>query len=217
MVFRPSIWPPPCGTMEAGAKAGFGSHESLGALGGNRILSNQHTARFNTALQRLTDEAHTLRCDYAALDSWRARRREYHRSRLVTLMSNALKSDLMIRLCRVFEKSKNVASFWYLHRCEPDRVARDLDKLRYFSDRVKLVRDKAFVHIDKTGVFDPESYYREAAITYDEIRDVIEDLWRTIGRLQAETFTNPNPKIILCGSRRKQHWRKDFLIFSPYP
>jgi hypothetical protein len=28
---------------------------------------------------------------------------------------------------------------------------------------------------------------------------------------------NPNPKIILCEPQRKQHWRKDFLIFSPYP
>ena len=29
-------------------------------------------------------------------------------------------------------------------------------------------------------------------------------------------LVDPNPKIILRGSQRKQYWRNDFLIFSPY-
>jgi hypothetical protein len=155
-------------------------------------MSIQNSDRFNESLQRLTGEVRTIRCDFAALAAFRARRKEYFRSELTTLLFNGLKGDLMARLSRVFEDHEAVASFWYLHRCDPKRVESDLDlpKLKEFSHRLKTARDTTFSHIDKRTVADPDRPYREAAITYDEIQDAAESVWRTLARLQRETFQN---------------------------
>lgn len=152
----------------------------------------QNSDRFNESLQRLTGEVRTIRCDFAALAAFRARRKEYFRSALITLLFNGLTSDLMARLSRVFEDRNSVASLWYLHRCDPRRVEADLDvpKLKEFSRRLKTPRDTTFSHIDKMTVADPDRPYREAAITYDEIQDAAESVWRTLARLQRETFKN---------------------------
>ena len=64
-------------------------------------MSIQNTERFNESLQRLTSEVRTIRCDFAALAAFRARRKEYFRSELITLLFNGLTSDLMARLSRV--------------------------------------------------------------------------------------------------------------------
>ncbi len=160
-------------------------------------MSMQNADRFNESLQRLTSEIRTIRCDLAAHAAFRARRKEYFRSELVYLLFNGLTSDIMARLSRVFENHNGVASFWYLHWCDPTRVEPGLkiEKLRDFSRRVKLPRDTTFSHIDKKVDADPDRPNREAGITYVEMKDVTESVWQVIARLQRETFQNvPNEK-----------------------
>lgn len=83
-----------------------------------------------------------------------------------------------------------MASFWYLHRYKPQEVesilsaARiSIDELRNFSQRLKSVRDKSFVHIDKVGVFDPEKIYEDAEITGNQIRRAVEAVWTVLNTL----------------------------------
>jgi hypothetical protein len=64
----------------------------------------------------------------------------------------------------------------------PRKVAEGIDiaKLQDFSRRLKLIRDKVFVHIDKDAVFDSSQAYRDAAIRTWEIEETSETLWMVL-------------------------------------
>ena len=146
----------------------------------------QHKQRFERTTVRLISEVHNLRGTQAALEALQKTRA----GMFYQIAASALQSDRLIRLIRVLENEKEVASFWYLYRCEPRNVGAEIDikRLRDFSQRLKRVRDKTFVHIDKDAVFDPEAIYREVAITGSEIIWSIEGVWKTLNRLYSQVF-----------------------------
>ncbi len=143
----------------------------------------QHEERFWRTVRRLLAEVDWLRTEQRALE------------KLVGVESigffrvahTALHGDRLLRLVRVFEQSTRVASFWYLHRCEPKRVGQGLDmrRLHKFSSRLKTIRDKTFVHIDKDAVLDPQAVYKAAGITGNEIIWAVESVWEMLKRLHS--------------------------------
>lgn len=144
----------------------------------------QYTKRFQHSVERLLNEVHESRQDFAVIsasDSFTLSD-QYQR-----VAARALQSDLLIRLIRVFEYS-GAASFWYLHRRASTKVSKGIDIkwLKDFSDRLKEIRDKSFVHIDKHAVFDPEKVYQDANIEWTEIRKAIETTWMVLTRLYVE-------------------------------
>jgi len=100
----------------------------------------------------------------------------------------AFQSDLLIRLIRVLERDPKVASFWYLFQLDPMRVGRGIDvkRLKKLSERLKKIRNKVFVHIDRDAVFDPQRVYSDAGILGAEIREAIDALWLVSRRLYKE-------------------------------
>jgi hypothetical protein len=113
---------------------------------------------------------------------------EFSSNLFIQVVPSALQADLQIRLIRILDESRDTSSFWYLCRCEPRKVALNIDlaKLRKFSARLKKVRDKVFVHIDKAAVFDPRAIYEEADIKGSEIVETVENVWRVLNRLYKE-------------------------------
>jgi hypothetical protein len=106
-----------------------------------------------------------------------------------------LLGDRLLRLIRVLEQDKQVASFWYLYRCNRKGVTEALNKtrldlgdLRDFSDRLKTIRDRTFVHMDKAGVFDPQHVYNMAGITNSDVDKIIRALWNVMKDLFYATF-----------------------------
>ncbi len=99
---------------------------------------------------------------------------------------------MLIRLIRIFEQ-RGAASFWYLHRCEPSKVGKGIDiaKLEDFSERLKDIRDKVFVHIDKGAVFDPQKVYQDAGIKPSEIKAAIDAVWTFLNELYSEQNDGP--------------------------
>jgi hypothetical protein len=148
-----------------------------------------HRARFEATVERLIRELHCLRRVFAAMS---AAQGEYSSNLFMHVAGPALQTEMFLRLIRILEARK-AASFWFLYRCEPPRIAEGIDiaKLQDFSDRLKLIRDKVFVHIDKDAVFDPQKAYQDAAISMSEIHDVIETLWTVIDRLYLEQYGRP--------------------------
>lgn len=59
-----------------------------------------------------------------------------------------------------------------------------------FSKRIKSIRDKVFVHIDKEAVFDPHRVYSDANISIapdnDEVALAVEAVWHVLNRLYFE-------------------------------
>jgi hypothetical protein len=98
---------------------------------------------------------------------------------------SALESEMLSRLIRIFEASPHPSSFWFLYKIDPGSVGKGIDvkKLREFSARLKKIRDKVFVHIDKNAVFDPDAIYRQVNIEGHEIVEAVEELWKVLNRL----------------------------------
>jgi len=108
---------------------------------------------------------------------------------------NAMKDARLIRLIRVLEDDSQTASFWYLLRCNEPQVKSaakkgglDLAELRLAAAALKGIRDKTFVHIDKTGVFDPQVFYQAAGLTYAQVDKIIAGLWATMSHLHLDVL-----------------------------
>jgi hypothetical protein len=103
---------------------------------------------------------------------------------------NSLKDARLIRLVRVLEDDSQTASFWYLLKADAKQVRSaansaglDLDWLADVAARLKSIRDKTFVHIDKDSVFDPDALYKAAGLTHADLESAILGLWETMKAL----------------------------------
>jgi hypothetical protein len=145
----------------------------------------EYANRFWRAVRRLLAEVAWVRIEQRALEQLvgvKVIGLDFFR-----ISHTALLGDRLLRMIRVFENSNAVASFWYLHRCAPSEFSGiDIDRLAAFSRRLKDVRDKTFVHIDKEAVFDPQAIYRAAQILPSEINWAVETVWNELKRLHAQ-------------------------------
>lgn len=148
----------------------------------------QFEDRFVRTTERLLHEVHCLRTEQVALQSLSGQQSfglDFFR-----VAFTALIGDRAIRLIRVFEESKRVSSFWYLHRCKPKLIEKLLEStgvkisdLRDLSERLKCIRDKTFVHIDKDRVFDPTKVWEEAGIRVENVQQAIEAVWFVLNKI----------------------------------
>jgi len=151
------------------------------------------TARYRRTVERVTTETCWLCAEQTALvalGTVDAVGIDFFRVAFTGLLG-----DRLLRLLRILEEDTRVASFWYLHRCNPKGVERalrsaatSLRDLRDFSRGLRSIRDKVFVHIDKAGVFDPEKIYKDAGIKDSEVAKIIRGLWTAMQDLYAATF-----------------------------
>jgi AbiU2 len=140
--------------------------------------------------KRLLAEARLLRMNLAALRAQAGKRT----SNLYLLAAApALQGDLMIRLVRVFDRDARVSSFWRLNdflACGSIDIE-TARKLKGFSKRLKHIRDKAFVHIDRDHVADSRRPYRDVNIQWSEIESAIEALWTFATRAYQDLYGTP--------------------------
>jgi hypothetical protein len=153
--------------------------------------------RFDRTVERLLRETHNLmsvRAALEALDSAIRNPAVQNNAFLNTALSSLL-SDQLIRLIRIFEEDKDVATFWYLYNCEPANVGAgiDIERLRSFSTKITIIRNKSFVHIDKKFVFDPQRVYEDAGVKHGEIIWAIETIWPVLNRLHRARSAKPFP------------------------
>lgn len=149
-------------------------------------------------LERLAREFGNLRLEQAALDAYREVFPAENRFLAVAL--GALMGDRLSRLIRVFECSKDTASFWYLHRCDP-RIAEkiDIERLRAFSSDIKDLRNATFTHIDKKYVSDPRKPYQDVTLKESEIVFAISAVWQVVSDLWVEQFGRPITQVDQAG------------------
>ena len=149
--------------------------------------------RFKRTVVRIGGEAFWLRTYQAAINGMQgveAVGLDFFRVSL-----NALKDARLIRLIRVLEDNSRTASFWYLHRHNGPliedaarKVRLDLTELKQIARRIRGIRDKTFVHIDKDGVFDPQQYYKDAGLTNEQVADICDRLYETMKVVHVAVF-----------------------------
>jgi hypothetical protein len=154
-------------------------------------MDTAYRARFDRTVVRLLHETYNLMCVRAALEALDAavRSRTLKNNAFLNTALSSLLSDQLIRLVRIFEDDKDVATFWYLQNCEPGNVSAgvDINRLRSFSAKITIIRNKSFVHIDKQFVFEPKQVYTDAGLTHGEIVWAIETIWPVLNRLFSES------------------------------
>lgn len=154
--------------------------------------------RFIRTTKRLLHEVHWLRTYQAALRALEGQ--QSYGLDFFRVAFTALIGDRAIRLIRVFEDSKRVSSFWYLHRCEPKLIEELLrstgvriSDLRDLSKWLKRPRDKTAVHIDRDYVFDPAEVWKGVGIKAEKVQQAIEALWFVLNELYQERAGSPFP------------------------
>lgn len=97
------------------------------------------------------------------------------------LAYNSLFNDYIAKCIKVFESSKQAASFWYVHRSNEAVVQKyakqykvDLVQLKTISDKLKHLRDKAHFHIDTDGIKDQSAVWAKAAITEKDLFSAVQ-------------------------------------------
>lgn len=150
-------------------------------------------ARFKRVVERISAEAYWLRTYQDAINGMKgvhAIGLDFFRVSL-----NSLKDARLVRLIRVLEDDPQVASFWYLLKCN-GRITRaaakkgglNLPELKAAAKALLGIRNKTFMHIDKDGVFDPQSFYKAAGLTNNDVERIIRGLWSTMNHLHLEVF-----------------------------
>jgi hypothetical protein len=167
----------------------------------NQTGEPQYQERFRKALERLMREIDNVRTEQAAIAAYQDIQPPKNRFLYTAFL--ALLGDRLLRLIRIFEDNPQAASFWYLHRCARERMKiPDIGRLQDFSNRLKIVRDLSFVHIDKRGVFNPKGIWREAGIAekdasyaVETVRRILVDLWKEeFGQLFIAASDNSDPR-----------------------
>lgn len=118
--------------------------------------------------------------------------------------SNALYKDSISRAIKILEKNydNNTLSFWYIYNQNRTFINNiltennmNIDELEVLSKKLKHLRNKLFFHLDKKGVKDSNSIWKEADITGDflestlhKLRTVFEKLYKIEFRKEYHSF-----------------------------
>lgn len=103
----------------------------------------------------------------------------------------ALFNDYIAHCIKVFEQSKQSASFWYIYRTNQPPINEytskkniDISELEDISNRLKRIRDQTHFHIDSTGVLDTHEVWRVAGLTGKRLSDGVNAVWSILDHLQ---------------------------------
>jgi hypothetical protein len=174
------------------------------------MVKPDYEENFRAALNRLLPETYNLMSAQAALEALV----EHPTTSVILAQSfSALIGDRLGRLIRILEDNKQVASFWFLKNCEPTNVAKGIDIARLeklsSENKLKLIRDKTFFHIDKARVADSQAVYAEADIFANEIIWAMEAIWRTLNRLYEERFGQPYSQAHMTLDGMREVFKRD--------
>jgi hypothetical protein len=90
-------------------------------------------------------------------------------SMFLALATQAMINDMFTLTMRVMDRTKGVASFWYLFKMKRDAleplIATDLKFIKDTSDRLSRARNKSHAHIDKKYVYKSHLAWDEANIS----------------------------------------------------
>ncbi|MGZ4159739.1 MAG: hypothetical protein ACXVNF_02915 [Neobacillus sp.] len=125
------------------------------------------------------------------------------------LASDALKNDIMSRLIKVLDKTRNTGSFWYIYEQEMIDIDNlviqeliDFNAIKALCNQNRLykIRNKIHCHLDKDYTFNQADAWQEANISTKEIKIALESLHRILRFLFEKYEGKPFPVIDYDGT-----------------
>jgi hypothetical protein len=109
----------------------------------------------------------------------------------LTLTYNALFNDYIAHCIKVFENSRQAASFcdiYRRHKTSIESIARSKGiNLKHFetvSGKLKQIRNKTHFHIDIAGALDAKAVWRKAGLTGKQLSTAVDAAWEILNDLQ---------------------------------
>lgn len=147
-------------------------------------------SRFRAAVSRNTAEANNAILKRRALIGLHSAN-SAHSLDFFVIAAQSLFNDIVAHAIRLFDRSSQSASFWYVTRCDPKTYgvsvrARNIstEKLEDLADRFKGIRDQTHFHIDRDAVFEPKRVWSDAGITGDELGWALESAHAILSDIQ---------------------------------
>jgi hypothetical protein len=110
------------------------------------------------------------------------------------LVYNSLFNDYLAKCIKVFENSKQSASFFYIYKNDEKaiKVAATIEKidLNIFDNiapKLKGLRDSLHFHLDRDGIMDTNQVWHDAEITVQELKHCVLSAQKLLSNL-ATTF-----------------------------
>lgn len=101
-------------------------------------------------------------------------------------------NDYLSHCIKVFDRSRQAASFWFIHRTDERPFAayatrNDLSiaSLEEVSAKLKHIRDKTHFHIDSDAVVDPKEVWKSAGLSGRELSAAVDTAWGMLSELAA--------------------------------
>lgn len=112
-----------------------------------------------------------------------------------TLAQDALFNDMIAHMIKVLDQNSQSTTFWYIFRCRSKEVKEfikreniDFMAIYDLTEKLKTVRDKTHFHIDKKGVKDPKAVWSNTNITYDDLQENMEYIYKILNHLHVKEF-----------------------------
>lgn len=106
------------------------------------------------------------------------------------LVYYALFNDYVAHCIKVFDRNRQSASFWYIHRTNQKPITAyarrhkiSIAALARVSNKLKRIRDLTHFHIDTEGVLDPKAVWREADLSGKELSNAVDAAWTILRHL----------------------------------
>lgn len=108
---------------------------------------------------------------------------------------DALFNDMVAHMIKVLDQNSQSATFWYVFRCRSNEVKEfikkeNLDFMAIYdiAEKLKVVINTTHFHIDKKAVRDPTAVWSLADITYAEVQENMEALYKILNYLHIKEF-----------------------------
>ena len=102
---------------------------------------------------------------------------------------------MVAHMIKVLDRNSQSATLWYVFRYKGREVKgfiknNNVDFMAIYdlAEKLKIVRDETHFHIDKKGVKDPKAVWSAADITYDELEENMESIYKILNHLHVEEF-----------------------------
>lgn len=112
-----------------------------------------------------------------------------------TLAQDALFNDMVAHMIKVLDQNAQSATFWYIFRCKSKEVKEFIKKheidfmaIYDLTEKLKKIRNATHFHIDRKGVKDPKAVWSDADITYDELEENMESIYKILNHLHNKEF-----------------------------
>jgi hypothetical protein len=143
-------------------------------------MAASHTLRLKRSIEKNLADLNNCVLKRRAYNTFLAKR-SAHSLDFFRIAMNALRQDMFVDACRVFDRHADAASFWYVQRVAPSDLARaakaadvSLSRIELISSKLHPIRNRVLAHTDKKHVIDPAQVWKDAGLSGNEFNEIVE-------------------------------------------